>query len=294
MAPAAVSRHQPPHFPFAIVDSMALAAATLASSPRVSISVSAAGMNSSGRSVSLGAHRVPGISVQIHSQRRRMVAAAAAARGDEGAGKTFVEEMRAAAMRMHTKDQASEGEKELEGPSLNELEPNLEAYLRFLVDSKLIFQTLENIVDRAAVPWYAEFQNTGLERSEALKKDLKWFSEQGHTIPEPSASDTKYASYLEELSEKDQQAFFCHFYNMYFGQSAGGRLTGKKIADKILNKKELEFYKWEGTLSELLQNVRTKLNQVASSWTREEKNRCLEETVTSFAYSVDRLRKIFT
>ncbi|EMS53412.1 hypothetical protein TRIUR3_08609 [Triticum urartu] len=365
---------------------MALAAATLASSPRVSISVSAAGMNSSGLSMSFGARRVPGISVQIHSQRRRM--AAAAARGHEGAGKTFVEEMRAAAMRMHTKDQASEGEKELEGPSLNELEPNLEAYLRFLVDSKLIFQTLENIVDRAAVPCDsvhisshyqlklfgtgaflftfacdmdvvylfashvtcnlrlticvdilsrnpyvscttgfgtfaeyqkdlickpkiklgknfadcytrqighdAEFQNTGLERSEALKKDLKWFSEQGHTIPEPSASDTKYASYLEELSEKDQQAFFCHFYNMYFGQSAGGRLTGKKIADKILNKKELEFYKWEGTLSELLQNVRTKLNQVASSWTREEKNRCLEETVTSFAYSVDRLRKIFT
>ena len=138
---------------------MALAAASLASSPRVSISVSAAGTNSSGLSVSLGARRVPGISVQIHSQRRRIVAAAAVARGDEGAGKTFVEEMRAAAMRMHTKDQASEGEKELEGPSLNELEPNLEAYLRFLVDSKLIFQTLENIVDRAAVPW-CETQQT--------------------------------------------------------------------------------------------------------------------------------------
>jgi len=81
---------------------------------------------------------------------------------------------------------------------------------------------------------------------------------------------------------------------MYFGQSAGGRFTGKKIADKILNKKELEFYKWEGTLSELLQNVRTKLNQVASSWTREEKDHCLEETTTSFVYSGERLRKIFT
>ncbi|KAI4973074.1 hypothetical protein ZWY2020_016918 [Hordeum vulgare] len=186
-------------------------------------------------------------------------------------------------MRMHTKDQSSEGEKELRGPSLSELQPNLEAYLRYLVDSKLIFQTLENIVDRAAVPWYGEFRNTGLERSEALNKDLKWFSEQGHTILEPSA-----------LSEKDQHAFFCQFYNMYFGQSAGGRLTGKKIADKILDKKELEFYKWEGTLSDLLQNVREKLNQVASSWTQEEKNRCLEETETSFAYSGERLRKIFT
>nr|BAK03033.1 predicted protein [Hordeum vulgare subsp. vulgare] len=270
------------------------AAATLGSSPLVPISVSAAGMNSSGMSVSFGARSVPGISLAIHSRRRRIVAVGAAARGEEAAEKTFVEEMRAVAMRMHTKDQSSEGEKEQRGPSLNELEPNLEAYLRFLVDSKLIFQTLENIVDRAAVPWYGEFRNTGLERSEALKKDLKWLSETGHTIPEPSAADTRYASYLEKLSEKDQHAFFCHYYNMYFGQSAGGRMIGKKIADKILNKKELEFYKWEGTLSELLQNVREKLNQVASSWTREEKNRCLEETETSFAYSGERLRKIFT
>ncbi|KAE8787532.1 E3 ubiquitin-protein ligase ORTHRUS 2-like [Hordeum vulgare] len=41
-----------------------------------------------------------------------------------------------------------------------------------------------------------EFRNAGLERSEALKKDLKWFSEQGHRIPEPSAADTRYASYF--------------------------------------------------------------------------------------------------
>ena len=53
--------------------------------------------------------------------------------------------------------------------------------------------------------------------------------EQGYTIPEPSASGTTYATYLEELSEKDQQAFFCHYDGMYFGQSAGGRMTGKKV-----------------------------------------------------------------
>ncbi|KAM3240013.1 hypothetical protein ACQJBY_053601 [Aegilops geniculata] len=33
-------------------------------------------------------------------------------------------------------------------------EPNLEAYMCFLVDSKLIFQMPENIVDRTAVPCY--------------------------------------------------------------------------------------------------------------------------------------------
>ncbi|CAM0910111.1 unnamed protein product [Alopecurus aequalis] len=265
-------------------------------SPRVS--ASAAGRNSGGLSVSVGVRRVPGISV-LHSQRRRMVAAAAAtemapaARG-EGGGKPFVEEMRAVAMRLHTKDQAREGEKEPQAPPVNRWEPTVEGYMRFLVDSKLVFQTLEDIVDRAAVPWYAEFRNTGLERSEPLKKDLEWFVEQGHAIPEPTAAGTTYASYLEELSEKDPQAFICHFYNVYFAHTAGGRMIGKKVAEKILDKKELEFYKWEGTLSQLLQNVRSKLNQVASSWSREEKDHCLEETEKSFSYSGGLLRQIFT
>uniref|UniRef100_J3MFK5 heme oxygenase (biliverdin-producing) n=2 Tax=Oryza brachyantha TaxID=4533 RepID=J3MFK5_ORYBR len=228
-----------------------------------------------------------------------MVAAAAtaaemapAASGEEG--KPFVEEMRAVAMRLHTKDQAKEGEKESQAPPVAKWEPSVDGYLRFLVDSKLVFETLEAIVDRAAVPWYAEFKNTGLERSEQLKKDLEWFKEQGHTIPEPSAPGTTYASYLEVLAEKDPQAFICHFYNVYFAHTAGGRMIGKKVSEKILNKKELEFYKWEGNLSQLLQNVRNKLNQVASSWTREEKDHCLDETEKSFLYSGDLLRHIFT
>ena len=36
-----------------------------------------------------------------------------------------------------------------------------------------------------------------------------------------------------------------------------------QVAEKILNKKEMEFYKWNGDLSQLLQNVRDKLNKVA-------------------------------
>ncbi|KAM0833795.1 hypothetical protein ACQ4PT_064046 [Festuca glaucescens] len=103
----------------------------------------------------------------------------------------------------------------------------------------------------------AEFRNTGLERSEPLKKDLKWFSEQGHKIPEPSAPGTAYASYLEGLSEKDTQAFMCHFYNVYFAHSSGGRMMGTK------------------------------------SWSREEKNHCLEETEKAVTYSMD-LRQVFT
>ncbi|XP_047074267.1 heme oxygenase 1, chloroplastic-like [Lolium rigidum] len=247
--------------------------------------------------MSVGVRRVPAISV-IHFRWSRMVAVAAstemppAAREQEGK-KTFVDEMKAASVRLHTKDQAKGGEKEPDKLPVNVREPTVEGYLQFLVDSKLVFEMLETIVDRAVVPCYAEFRNTGLERSEALKKDLKWFSEQGHKIPEPSAPGTAYASYLEGLSEKDTQAFICHFYNVYFAHFSGGRMIGTKIAEKLLNKKELEFYKWEGTLSQLLQDVRTKLNQVASSWSREEKNHCLEETEKSFTYSMD-LRQVFT
>lgn len=211
-----------------------------------------------------------------------------------GESKGFVEEMRFVAMKLHTKDQAREGEKEPDAAPIAKWEPAIEGYLKFLVDSKVVYDTLESIVDKASCPWYAEFRSTGLERSEKLTKDLQWFKEQGHNIPEPSSPGLSYARHLEELAEKDPQAFICHFYNIYFAHSAGGRMIGRKVAEKILDKKELEFYKWDGDLSELLQNVREKLNKVAHSWTREEKNHCLEETEKSFKYSGEILRLILS
>lgn len=58
---------------------------------------------------------------------------------------------------------------------------------------------------------------------------MEWFKEQGHTIPEPSDVGMRYASFLEELSEKEPPAFTNHFYNFYFGHAAGGVLIGKKV-----------------------------------------------------------------
>ncbi|MFS7934305.1 putative Heme oxygenase (biliverdin-producing) [Helianthus anomalus] len=65
-----------------------------------------------------------------------------------------------------------------------------------------------------------------------------------------------------------------------------------QVAAKILNGKELEFYKWDGDLSQLLQNVREKLNRVAENWTRDEKNRCLQETEKSFKFNGEILHLI--
>jgi hypothetical protein len=72
-----------------------------------------------------------------------------------GESKGFVEEMRFVAMKLHTKDQAKEGEKEVKEPEerpVAKWAPSIDGYLRFLVDSKLVYDTLEGIVQEAAFP----------------------------------------------------------------------------------------------------------------------------------------------
>ncbi|XP_020576956.1 heme oxygenase 1, chloroplastic-like [Phalaenopsis equestris] len=249
----------------------------------------------SGESRGLGARgRMNGVRLKIDVVVRATTTEMSKKRryGEEAKG--FVEEMRAVAMRLHTRDQAKEGEREPEGNPVARWEPTVEGYLRFLVDSKLVYDTLDSIIAEAAHPFYAAFKNTGLERSANLAMDLAWFKEQGHAIPEPSTPGLTYSQLLKELSKEDPQAFICHFYNIYFAHTAGGRMIGKKVAEKILDGKELEFYQWEGDLRQLLQNVREKLNEVANDWSREEKNHCLEETEKSFNYSGDILRLIMS
>lgn len=34
---------------------------------------------------------------------------------------------------------------------------------------------------------------------------------------------------LQRLAKEDPPAFLCHFYNIYFAHSAGGRMIGKKV-----------------------------------------------------------------
>lgn len=73
------------------------------------------------------------------------------------------------------------------------------------------------------------FRKTGLERSEALSRDLEWFSQQNIVVPEPSNPGIAYMNYLEELAEKSPPLFLCHFYNIYFAHIAGGQVIGKQV-----------------------------------------------------------------
>jgi len=200
----------------------------------------------------------------------------------------FVGEMRKVAMKLHTKEQApKEGKAENPKPA-QKFAPTREGYLRFLAESKVVYETLERIVKEAPVDLYKRFQNTGLERTEPLEKDIAWMRETyGLEAPELTADGPglTYSRLLEELARSDPPAFICHYYNTYFAHTAGGRMIGSKVAAMCLDSAELEFYKYDGDLTELLEAVRAQINEAAEAWAEDQKNRCLEETTESFKYS---------
>ena len=40
--------------------------------------------------------------------------------------------------------------------------------------------------------------------------------------------------------------FMCHYYNHYFAHTAGGRMIGRRMSEKLLDNYTLKFYQWEG------------------------------------------------
>ncbi|XP_074365792.1 putative inactive heme oxygenase 2, chloroplastic isoform X2 [Apium graveolens] len=143
--------------------------------------------------------------------------------------------------------------------------PSMDGFAKYLVDN-------------------AYFRKTGLERSDALSKDLEWMSQQDIVIPEPSSPGVTYVKYLEELAETSPSLFLSHFYNIYFSHIAGGQVIAKQVSEKLLEAKQLEFYTWEGESEELLRGVREKLNMLGEHWSRDDKNKCLREATKSFRF----------
>jgi heme oxygenase (biliverdin-producing, ferredoxin) len=217
-----------------------------------------------------------------------------------GENKGFVEEMRFIAMKLHTREQApKEGEKKAEKvpeqKPMAQWKPTKEGYLNFLVESKAVYDAMEKIVASNADPMYSAFIDCGLERSNALEKDIQWFQETLRMeVPVAKGAGKEYAEFLTELAKQSPPRFICHFYNVYFAHSAGGKMIGRKVSEMILDGKELEFYVWNknGGLEKSLAEVKEKLNEAAEKWSREEKDICLEETSKSFQLSGALLRLI--
>lgn len=185
-------------------------------------------------------------------------------------------------MKLHTRDQSREGEQKAQTP-VTKWEPGRVDYLRFLVDSRAVYKCFEELI--ASHDELAMYRNSGLERAAALDADVAWFAEQGLETPEVGKYVTDYVALLQEMATAGRwEAFTCHFYNFYFAHTAGGRMIGKQMADKLLDGRTLQFYQWGGAepKDELLPNLRGKIDAVAEQWTREQKDACLAETAASF------------
>ena len=124
--------------------------------------------------------------------------AMAAADTAEGTIPSFVQtEMRGAAMALHTRDQAPREGKQPAKRPVSDWKPGRAEYLQFLVDSRAVYRTLEEIVDSTEM--FATFRNSGLERSAALDADIAWFGEQGLEEPDVKAQGRDYSAELRKM-----------------------------------------------------------------------------------------------
>lgn len=95
----------------------------------------------------------------------------------------------------------------------------------------------------------AEFTGTGLERGEALAKDIAHIEQQYGLVapvPQPDGPGYTYAATLRLLAASNPPAFICHYYNFYFAHTAGGRMIGHSVSNVCLGGWEGAFYQWEG------------------------------------------------
>lgn len=205
-----------------------------------------------------------------------------------GERKGFVEEMRIVAMRLHTKDQAPrEGEQEASALPIDAWYPSKAHFMQFLVDSLAVYHYFEEelVTPNCPHPIFSRFLENGLERVPALRRDIKYLNTLGieTTLPTPAA--TRYVHYLRQLVRSKPESVLCHWYNYYFAHSAGGRMIGRLMQDRLFGGHEFQFYKWETDVKQILNKVRAIIDDVASSWSRDVKDDCLKETSLAFGYS---------
>lgn len=196
----------------------------------------------------------------------------------------ILQELRDVAMRLHTREQAPrEGQAEAPKKPAEPYVPTQADYLQFLVDSYVVYVALEEIVNE--VELLAPFRNSGLERTQALEKDIKYMCERFDLQrPDAGKAGSVYAAQLKHMikSSDDVPEFMCHYYNFYFAHLAGGRMIGKQMSKLLLDGEALEFYKWGENVNELKDSVKGQIEQLAKGWDRKERDGCINATAAAF------------
>lgn len=203
-----------------------------------------------------------------------------------GSHKGFVEEMRFVAMKLHTKDQAPrEGGQEESALPIDAWLPSHKDFMQFLVDSLLVYNYFENDLTAGDHPIFSQFRSTQLERVDSLKTDIKYLNGLGVPNLEPTEAATRYIEYMKNMVATKPEAVLCHWYNYYFAHSAGGRMIGRMMQDKLFDGHHFAFYEWESDVKQLLVPVRETIDKVAENWSRDLKDDCIKETGLAFGFS---------
>eukprot|EP00468_Gymnochlora_sp_CCMP2014_P010786 CAMPEP_0167749402 /NCGR_PEP_ID=MMETSP0110_2-20121227/5387_1 /TAXON_ID=629695 /ORGANISM="Gymnochlora sp., Strain CCMP2014" /LENGTH=240 /DNA_ID=CAMNT_0007634551 /DNA_START=128 /DNA_END=850 /DNA_ORIENTATION=+ len=196
---------------------------------------------------------------------------------------SFVQtEMRRASMKLHTRDQSKEGEQKPSKP-IPQWEMSPTAVLKFLVDTKLIHTTLDEIAGKAPELKEIYQASDGIRRIDGIERDIKNLMQNYPELelPEPGADALGYSQQLLTLAEESIPGFVCHYYNTHFANAAGGRMIGKFISDKISNGETLNLYKYDDGKKQL-EDVRKTIDELANTWDKEDRSRCVEETPNAF------------
>lgn len=192
--------------------------------------------------------------------------------------------------------------------------------MQYLVDSLHVYQTFDEIV--RTTPSLYTLNNTGMERVDAIQKDIQWLLEFDSTLYIPTVAEPgkTYSAYLKTLVLTNYPGFICHFYNQYFAHTAGGMRIGLNIADKLLGGKKLHFYTWLPNshtiptttsnttsisttppttsttittstdnielnyINELKLQLQQRIDAIAVHWTLEQRQSCRNETANCFYY----------
>ncbi|XP_024386598.1 DUF21 domain-containing protein At1g55930, chloroplastic [Physcomitrium patens] len=139
--------------------------------------------------------------------------------------KDFVEELRFQATRLHIEEQGNS--------QVFKSASSAEEYLKFLVVSKMVYETMEVIVINSSHPAYDILKKAELVRVKRLTQELHWFASQGYAIPEAGPAGISYANHLMKLSQTNVPAFIGHLHNVYFAHSAGDQFLVQKVFARV-------------------------------------------------------------
>ncbi|KAF8821644.1 putative Heme oxygenase 1, chloroplastic [Cardiosporidium cionae] len=169
------------------------------------------------------------------------------------------------------------------------------AFFQFLIDSCCVFNMLEDIVNTHTR--FEPLRNTGIELHDALKLDIQWMIEH---FPEDCDSSLTvghagraYADHLKYLSLSSIPQFITHYYNIYFAHGAGGRLIGKEISKRLLEGYNLKFYILKEDTNLIKEDVKTRIDALASKWTPEEEEDCLDGIPDCFKFGQELLKYLY-